>query len=146
MSHTTAINSVVITDLAALNAAVEELRQNGVRCELINNATPRAYYDSQQGMGEAPMVLKLHDAQYDVGLYPTESGGYEARTDFWAGEVERVLGNPAESPEQREQAKLGKLFQTYAVCAAENHAAMNGYSTMRDVKDDGTVQLVLTAA
>lgn len=146
MSHTTTINSVVISDMAALNAAIEELKDSGVNCQLLENARPRAYYAEQSGLGNAPLVIRLLDSKYDVGLYDNGDGGYEARCDFWNGDVERQLGNEPEAPEMAQQAKLGKLFQTYAVCAAENHAAMNGYSTQRHQKDDGTVQLVLTAA
>jgi hypothetical protein len=146
MSHTSTIDSVVISDVGALRQAIAELKGQGVNCELLENAVPRAYYANQTGLEKAPLVIKLNDSRYDVGLYDNGNGGFEARTDFWGGDVQNVLGAPAETPEQREQAKMGRLFQTYAVCAAESHAALNGYSTQRSLKEDGTVQLVLTAA
>ena len=146
MSHTTAIPSVVISDIAALQQAIHELSAEGVNCELLENAMPRAYYDKQDGMGQAPYVIKLNNAAYDVGLYDNGQGGYEARTDFYGKTVERELGAVAAGVEDREQARMGKLFQRYAVCAAENHAALNGYSSTRDQKADGSIQLVLNAA
>ena len=146
MSHTTSIGSVVISDISALNAAIRELKAEGVNCELLENAVPRAYYEDQPDMGLAPIVVKLNDATYDVGLYDNGKGGFEARTDFYGGSVERELGTKQFEDGEREQAKLGKLFQRYAVCAAENHASMNGYVAQRDLKADGTIQLVLNAA
>ena len=143
MSHTTAIDSVIISDVAALQAAITELSREGISCELLENAKPRAYYSSQEGLGQARYVVKLNKADYDVGLYDNGQGGYEARTDFWGGSVERQLGAQATGSEDRQHARMGKLFQRYAVCAAENHAAMNGYSTSRTTKADGTMQLVL---
>lgn len=146
MSHTTSIGSVVISDVSALNAAIRELKGEGVNCELLENAVPRAYYADQPNMGLAPIVVKLNSASYDVGLYDNGNGGFEARTDFYGGSVERELGTKQYEKGEAEQAKLGKLFQRYAVCAAENHASMNGYVATRDTKADGTIQLVLNAA
>jgi hypothetical protein len=146
MSHTTKIDSVVISDVGALAQAITELTAEGVRCELLENAMPRAYYNNQKGMETAPYVVKLHDSKYDVGLYDNGQGGYEARADFWAKEVENVLGAKAAGAGDAAQAKMGKLFQRYAVVAAENHAAMNGYSSQRNEQADGTLQLVLNAA
>lgn len=146
MSHTTTIKSVVISDKNALRAAVEELKSHGVRCELLENVKPRAYYSNQANMGVAPLVIHLADAAYDVGLYDSGDGTYEARTDFYGGSVKRVLGVDTKNKAEQEQAQLGKLYQYYGVCAAENQAAMQGFSTSRSTKADGTVQLVLTAA
>lgn len=143
MSHTTTIESVTISDIYALKSAVAELKQNGINCELIENATPRAYYNNQSGLEEAPYVLKLEDCQYDVGFYKRQDGSYEARADFWAGHVEKVLGSPAREGESADQARLGKLYQTYAVHAATRKAIEQGYSVNRVVKDDGTIQLVV---
>lgn len=145
MSHTTAIESVVITDLDALRAAVVELQKNGVRCSLVEKSTPRAYFQQQAGMGPADFVLKLDDSPYDVGLYKDEAkGGYVARTDLWGGNVARVLGAPAQQGEAPAQAAMGKLYQTYALNAATRQAARQGYKVRRQVKPDGTVQLVMT--
>jgi len=72
MSHTTSISDIVFTDMAALQSAVMELQKNGVKCELVKDSTPRAYYAGQSGMGQAPYVLKVNDAKYDVGFYWNE--------------------------------------------------------------------------
>lgn len=147
MSHTSTINSVVFTDVGALQSAIRELQAEGVSCTLLENAVPRAYSTNQEGMGKAPYVIQLRDARYDIGLYMNEDlGGYEARTDFWRGEVENVLGARCEEGGNLGQAKMGKLYQKYAVCATENQAALQGYSSSRHTKEDGTVQLVLVAA
>lgn len=142
MSHTTEIKGIVISDASALRAAIQELKSQGIRCDLLENAKPRAYYKEQGGLGQAPFVVKLHDSKYDVGLYAkTEGKGFEARTDFWNGEVEKVLGAKARKGEDETQAKLGKLFQAYAVAATVRQASQQGYTVSKQYKQDGSVQL-----
>lgn len=145
MSHTTEIGSIVFSDIAALRAAVADLKAQGINCDLIDKAVPRAYFPNQEGMGAAPHVLKLHDCPYDVGFYPATSGkGYVARTDLFAGHVSRVLGVVARPGESLEQAALGKLNQSYAVHAAIREAARRGYTVRKVTKEDGTIQLHMT--
>jgi hypothetical protein len=92
----------------------------------------------------APYVVKLADCPYDVGLYKQADGSYEARTDFFAGHIERLLGTKARTPEAAEQAKLGRLFQMYGVHAATEAAKKKGLMVQRVTKTDGTLTLVLT--
>lgn len=143
MSHTTQIDSVAFTDISALEAAVAELNKAGVRCTLKKNATPRAFYENQTGLGPAPMVLTLTDAPYDVGFYENGKGGYVARTDLWGGHVAKVLGAASQGKETVAQAALGKLYQAYAVNAAIRQATRQGYRVQRITKADGTVQLTM---
>lgn len=144
MSHTTSIDNIVFSDIAALRAAVAELKTRGVRCDLLENSTPRAYYAAQQGMGKADFVLKLHDAPYDVGFYKTtDKVGYVARTDLFAGHVARILGVQAKPNEKAEQAALGRLNQTYAVHAATRKAVAQGMTVQRVNAPDGSVRLVV---
>jgi hypothetical protein len=122
------------------------LKSQGIRCDLLEKAVPRAYYPNQEGMGEADMVLKLEDAPYDVGLYK-ENGKYEARTDLFAGHVARVLGAPASSDEtSSEQAALGKFFQAYATRAVEEQAIAQGYMVNQTKNADGTIVMTLSNA
>jgi len=144
MSHTTAIKGVEITDVHALRLAVNDLNAAGVKCSLLENAIPRAYYSNQDGLGKADLVLKLDNAQYDVGLYLKDKN-YEARTDFWGNSVERELG-VKDSGVSGEQQKLGKLYQFYAVNATQRALNMKGISTRRTTKDDGTIQLMAHVA
>jgi hypothetical protein len=138
MSHTTTIKNVEITDLVALSAAITELKNSGVDCELLENAVPRAYYQTQQGMGKAPFVLKLNKSRYDVGFYQkAEATGYEARCDLFGRDVEKVLGfggNP-----------LGKLMRHYSACAITRKAVQQGYYVNRINRTDGSIQLQVTA-
>lgn len=146
MSHTTTIAAIAFTDMQALQAAIDELKSNGVKCDLLENAQPRAYYPNQEGMGVAPYVVKVHDASYDVGLYPAAEGqGFEARTDLYGGSVQKVLGAVAGEGETKEQAAIGKLYNTYAVHVSTREATRNGYQVQRVNRPDGSVQLRLTA-
>lgn len=145
MSHTTSISSVRIMSISALRAAVEELRSNGMSIQMSTNKAPRAYYSNQAGMGVAPYVIELPGASYDIGVYPAADGeGYELRTDFFGGTVEKVLGAKASCKEATDQAKLGRLYQMYAVRATEEQAANDGYQVERSLAADGSIQLLVT--
>jgi len=150
MSHTTAIKGIKIQNIAALTAAIAELNGKGVKCSLAENATPRAYFPNQPGLGLADYVVRLDDAAYDVGLYKQEDGSYEARTDFWSSPstgkpVASILGGVATKPEYNEQSKMGRLFQAYGIHAAMHEARKQGKSVRRiDNEQTGEVKLVLT--
>lgn len=144
MSHTTEVSNIVFTDITALQAAVNELCQKGIKCSLVKDAIPRAYYANQQGMEKAAYVLKLDDSAYDVGFYwDKEKKGYVARTDLFLGRVACVIGAKAGAGESQEQAAMGRLYQTYAIHAATRKAVSQGMSVKRINNDDGSVRLVV---
>lgn len=144
MSHTTEIADIVFTDIAALQAAVNELNTKGVKCSLVKGGTPRAYYSNQAGMGAADYVLKLDGAKYDIGFYQSaEKKGLVARTDLFSGSVANVLGVRATGKETPAQAALGKLYQTYAIHAATRKAVQQGMTVSRVNNADGSVRLVV---
>lgn len=144
MSHTATVKSIKIQSLTALRAAVAELSASGIRISLAENTTPRGYFSNQAGMGQAPLVIRLADAPYDIGLYESEGGGYEARTDFYAGHIEKVLGGRATSDATRDQARMGKLFQMYGVHAATEAARKKGHMVRRITKSDGKIALEIS--
>lgn len=146
MSHTTTIKAIKITSIDALRIAVNELKSQGIKCELAENVKPRSYSANQQGMGVAPYVLRIPDANYDVGFYQTDDGSYEARTDFFLGSVAKVLGVPAADRERAEQAQLGKLYQAYGIAVVEEQARRQGHSVRRIPQADGGVKLTITGA
>lgn len=139
MSHTSTVDAIVVTDVEALKCAVRELNSAGVKCSILENATPRAFYATQNGMGEAPYVIKLDDAKYDVGVYKRDDNtGYEFRTDFYGGSVQAVLGAAGGPPNN-----LGKLCQMYAVHAVTRKAAQQGMSVSRVSNSNGGIKLVI---
>lgn len=126
---------------------MQELNEKmGVKCVLKEDAVPRAYYPAgqQQGMGKAPFVLELTNSRYDIGFYPDGNGGYEARTDFWNGYVQKEVGVQACSTASVEQAKMGKLFQAYGVAVSIEQARKQGYNVRRVEGKDGAVQLLVS--
>lgn len=144
MSHTTEISSIVFSDIAALQAAVNELSSKGIRCSLVKGGKPRAYYQDQQGMGNADYVLRLEDSPYDIGFYQdAKAKGLVARTDLFAGHIARILGVKAQGNENAQQAALGRLNQTYAIHAATRKAVQQGMTVRRINNDDGSVRLVV---
>lgn len=145
MSHTSTVSNVRIVDVNALQAAVQELRNEGHDIQLVQNATPRAYYSNQ--LSEAPWVIRLNKQRYDVGLYPAEDGrGYEAKCDLWAGEVASVFGAPTSGEETHVQGAIGKLYNRYATHAAMQEAARAGHTCQRVQREDGSTQLVVNLA
>jgi len=144
VSHTSAVKAIAISSIESLQAAITELNSMGVKCSLIANAKPRAYFQNQEGMGQADFVIKLDDSRYDVGLYKTPSGGYEARTDWFGQDVEKILGTKNYNKGNQEQAKLGKLFQMYGVHAAMNEARRKGLQATRQKGADGKEQVIVT--
>ncbi len=143
MSHTSTIKGIKITEVSALRKAVNELAKSGMKIELKENATPRAYFSNQAGMGKADFVVYLADAKYDIGLYKQADGTYEPRTDFFGGSVEKLLGAQASKKENTEQAKLGKLIQLYGIHAATEKATKQGYTVQRQFGKDGAIKLVI---
>ena len=144
MSHTSEISSVVFSDVVALAAAVAELNSKGIKCSLTKGGTPRAYYANQAGMGAADYVLRLDNCRFDIGFYmDKEKKGLVARTDLFAGHVQQVLGAPKRGTETDAQAAMGKLFQTYAICAATRKAVQQGRTVSRVNAPDGSVRLVI---
>lgn len=148
MSHTSKINAVTIVDINALRAACRELQEKqGVKLTLAENVKPRAFYQSQEGMGVAPYVVQLQDSPYDIGLYKTDNGrGYEARCDLWGGHIAKQLGVKRSDGESVEQAALGKLFRLYAIHAAMRTAVANGHQVQRIDNENGETKLVVSLA
>lgn len=147
MSHTTTIRAIKITSISALRAAISDLNASGVACTLVENATPRAYFKEQQGMGVAPYVLQMTASRYDIGFYLAQDGSYEARTDFWGKDIENLLGAKAGDSTRTDQAKMGKLYQLYGVNAATEAARKRGHAVRRITNaEDGTIKLEITGA
>ncbi|QSY98672.1 DUF1257 domain-containing protein (plasmid) [Rhizobium bangladeshense] len=155
MSHTTKISGLAIKDVSAMHAAVRKLNNQGVRCELVENAKPRMYYDNQlirhgYKKAEADLCLKLTDGEYDIGFMKQADGSYAPVFDEHANYVGRILGAGASCPmphtaEGRAQHQMGKFMQAYAVEAATNAAISRGYIVeSADIDQTGAVQLVLS--
>lgn len=91
MSHTATVKSVPIKSIKALRRAVEELKQKGVHCELLENAIPRMYYRNQitnhlknnknyilnGDLDVCDYILRLPSCFYDIGFVKKADGSYE---------------------------------------------------------------------
>lgn len=145
MSHTTKLKSVEIKDVSALFSAVGDLKAAGIRCDLVQNAKPRMYYNDQHG--QCAYVLKLHDSQYDVGFDLQKDGTYAPVFDEWGNYVGGQIGAACPMPntqEGRAQHAIGKFLQSYAKHAAINAAVAQGYMVEgTEVDADGNVHLML---
>lgn len=141
MSHTTTISTLLLSDVKAIKGAIKELQSQGVKCDLLEAAVPRSYQGNT--MKKADFCLKLHDSPYDVGMYKNKDGEFSLATDFYMGHVEKILGVTPGKDDDRNQAKLGKVYAAYASNAIERQAAQQGYSVSRVKGDDGGVRLVL---
>ncbi len=158
MSHTSTISNIKIVDLRAFERAIKALQSQGVGITVVHNEVPKAYYNDQEGMTEpALQVLKIDGSDYDVALYATGKGQHELRFDPFMGSVERSLGasreaiskidkSTTEGREEVEQARLGKLYQQYALYATLNTTARSGNSVQQQVLADGSIQLTIAIA
>lgn len=149
MSHTTVIKSVPIKDINALEKAVQELKDKGVNCDLVQNQKVRMYSVAQSNsLGVCDYVLKLHDSPYDVGFVKQADGTYSPAFDDWSGHVKRNVGTSCPVPntaEAKHQANIGALMQGYSKHAAINSAVNSGYIVESTTVDaEGNVHLTLS--
>lgn len=145
MSHTTTLKAVQIRDIAALRAAVAELQQAGIKCQLAEKTKPRMFYGNQHG--ECDYVLQLTDSRYDVGFDRQTDGSYAPVFDEWGGHVGQQIGAACpmpDTPEGKAQHAIGKLMQGYAKHAAVNAATAQGYYVeSTQVDEQGNVHLTI---
>lgn len=151
MSHTTTIKGVAISDAEVMARAVRNLQNKGVSCSLIENATPRMYYRSQEAeVGVCDYVLKLPGAKYDVGFKKQEDGTFAPILDEWANSVAGQIGAGScfvpQTAEEKSMWSIGQFSQEYAKEAAIKAASRQGYNVQSsDIDADGNVNLVLAS-
>ena len=156
MSHTTKLNTIPITDIHALEAAIKELAAQGVDISLKRNAEPRMYYPeqitkqvaSQKNHGlqlhenpeECDYVVSLPMCPYDIGLIKKQgSNEYELLYDKWAGHIRKQVGH---KDVKSDVGNVSRLVQGYAKHAAIRTATMQGHKVQSATVDsDGKVQI-----
>lgn len=148
MSHTTTIRGVKIRDEQAIRAAVRELREQGIKVDLLENAKPRMYSEPQaNAVGTCAYVLRLENSRYDVALKKQEDGTFAPVFDEWANQVGSQLGSACPSPytsEGKAQHQIGKFMQAYGKHAVINKARSMGQS-VQDVRNvNGKMVITLT--
>lgn len=140
----TTIDSVIITDIDAVQKAVSDLKQEGINIELIQNSEARFYMEQTQS---ADYVVKLCDGPYDLALNAvTDTYGdithYDLSFDPYANYVKNIIGISS----MDNKAHISRFSQAYAKHAAINSAVSQGFSVQECYMDDhGTVQLALIA-
>jgi hypothetical protein len=131
MSHTTTIKKVLIKDTNALESAVKNLQEQGIKCELVRDQVPKMYYPSQEKeIGKCDYVLKIDGSKYDVGFKKDADGNYFPVFDEWANNIGSKVGASCPMPNSKEgqsQHAIGKLMQEYGKEAAINAATNDGY-------------------
>lgn len=93
MSHTTKVKSVVIRDVRAIRAAVQELQRAGRKIALKENAVPRMYYKDQfqnstkrqtaEYVIECQGMSNITGKPCDVGLVKQDDGTFVPYLDTW---------------------------------------------------------------
>jgi hypothetical protein len=144
MSHVTKLSGIKITSVTALTKAVDELKQKGIECSLVQNQKPRVH-----GADAAPMcehVLKLKGA-YDVGFQKQADGSFTPVYDTYQSHVGKQIGATCPMPTTaagRTQHQMGQLLQGYAKHAAIEQANAQGYYVEQSSVDaEGNVHLTL---
>lgn len=122
MSHWTQMQ-VEISDVPALKRAAEELG-----CRFQVNARARGYAGSSRA---AAYVLQTPaPCRYDIAADPAANGKLALTTDWWGGDVAKVVGE-----------NYGKLLQHYGIAKAEIAAHAEGYLTTRETCANGDLKL-----
>lgn len=150
MSHTSVLKTIKIVNIDALRAAAEYLKEQGVNCELVENAKPRMYYDNQHG--KCDYVLKLKDCVYDVGFDKQADGSYAPVFDSWGQHLQKQIGLPLSCPmpnteEERQAAAITRLLDCYAIHAAKAELEDSGTYYSIEIgynASDGTYNLEAT--
>jgi hypothetical protein len=141
MSHTTTLKTVAIKSAEALQAAVNYLKEQGVDCELLQDAKPRMYYANQHG--KCDYVLKLNNSIYDVGFDKQEDGSYLPVFDSWGGHIQNQIGMPKscsvpKTEEERAAATVSRLLDCYAIHEAKRVLQESGSYYEYEVGYDAT--------
>ena len=148
MSHNVVVNNIKITDLVALEQAVNELKQAGSNISIAYNCRYRGY-DTRQSIDNMPVVIKLHDAPWDIGFGKDEQGNYNPVFDPYKGYVQKEVGYYAGELDSKScdvnspSIHLGRLIQHYTACKIEREVAMQGHSVTRTGIDPVTKQFNL---
>jgi hypothetical protein len=122
MSHWTQM-AVEISDLPALQQAAQELG-----CRLRNDVRARGYAGSNRA---APYVIQTPEpCRYDIAVDHAADGKLALTTDWWGGDVAKVVGD-----------SYRKLLQHYGIAKAELAAHAEGYLTTRETCANGDLQL-----
>lgn len=150
MSHTTTVKKVAIRDINALRTAVATLKAKGVNCDLVENQTPRMYYERQEReIGKCDYVLKLHNSSYDVGFVKDEDGSYHTVFDNWDNQISKEIGarydhaNDQEKGLTKSECEIGKLMKEYSKEASINAFETAGYTIDSVIEEEE--QYVITA-
>lgn len=130
MSHTTTLKGVKISDVAALQDAVNFLKERGLKAELIKDAVPRMYYANQYG--KCDYVLRLTNSPYDIGFSKQADGSYAPVFDSWAGHLQKEIGNPTScklptNADEKAAVAVASLLNAYGVHAAKRELETQGF-------------------
>lgn len=143
MSHNTTVTDVKITDLAALQAAVDELVKEGAKIRLDVNAKRFRTY---QGVGNdetCDAAIILEGERYDVGLKRNEQGEYVPVFDNMMLANNKAIACDIQHRHHGPRAAIGRLMQRYTVCLTEKEMALQGHMCTRQVdKETGEINII----
>lgn len=158
MSHTTKVKSVVIRDVRAIRAAVQELQRAGRKIVLKENAVPRMYYKDQfrnstkrqtaEYVIECQGMSNITGKPCDVGLVKQDDGTFVPYLDTWGNYVKEHCGNPkltAKDGLTESDIAIAAFSQAYSKHAAIFAATDQGY-TVQDCYLDSAGNVQLTVA
>lgn len=122
MSHWTQM-TVEISDIPALAQAAEELG-----CTFQVGGIGRGYNGSRRS--GSYLIQTPQSCRYDIVANTRADGKLDLATDWWGGDVAKVVGE-----------NYGLLLQHYGIAKAEIAAHAEGYLTTRETCANGDLQL-----
>ena len=146
MSHIASID-IIITDLAALQAAARELGALWVEGKKTYNwfGQSGGDYPLPAGMtvdqlGKCDHVIALPGVRYEIGVVKRADGNFTLAYDFYGRsgrhDGEKLLAHFGDG--------LAKIKQFYGLHKATIAARLRGYSTARKIAANGDIKLQIT--
>ena len=128
MSHTTTINAVKVTSIAAMERAVQALNQrHGLNLKLTRNGQCTLWYEKKQ----CAFVVDVPGVQrnLNVGFEGTEATGYSPVFDAHGGWIAAKIGGGqklAKTAEEHQLSHIGALMHAYATEVVRDVAGVAG--------------------
>lgn len=144
MSQNLKVESVRITDLTALNRAIEKCRERGHKVSILENTIAKMWSGKEF---KADYVIRVEGKRFDIGLKKgTDKEGnvyYTLVFDDWDGEIFKTFGKPIEgishgmghtkqtgkqyTPEELTLSNVAQLVTDYNTEAIHNMVSMENY-------------------
>jgi hypothetical protein len=128
MSHTTSVKTVKVTDIRAMEAAVQHMNETkGTNLKMVMGGEVQLWFEKQK----CAFVINVPGVQrnLNVGFQGNEAEGYSPVFDSHGGWIAKYIGggkDMAKTQDEHNLANIGGLMHAYAVQSVRNVASSAG--------------------